>query len=67
IPRITFTFNPYRSSWTVNYRKFPLRFNYTTTFNGCQGLTRSVKKTVLDLRADLFAHVQLYTALSRVK
>lgn len=34
------------------------------TFNGCQGLMQ--KKTVLDLRTDSFAHIQLYTAVSAV-
>ncbi|KAG2737844.1 hypothetical protein P692DRAFT_20760702 [Suillus brevipes Sb2] len=65
IPRITFSFRPLRSSWTVNRKQFPLRLAYATTFNGCQGLTLS--RTVLDLRTDVFAHGQLYTALSRVK
>ncbi|KAG2346700.1 hypothetical protein BDR05DRAFT_928203 [Suillus weaverae] len=37
IPCITFSFNPYRSSWTVNRKQFPLRLAYATTFNGCQG------------------------------
>jgi hypothetical protein len=65
IPRINFTFHPYRSSWTVNRKQFPLRLAYATTFNGCQGLT--LARTVLDLRTDPFAHGQLYTALSRVR
>jgi hypothetical protein len=42
IPRITFSFHPYRSSWTVNRKQFPL-----TTFNGWQVL--SLSRTVLDL------------------
>ncbi|KAG2743147.1 hypothetical protein P692DRAFT_20810564 [Suillus brevipes Sb2] len=65
LPRITFTFNPPRSSWTVNRKQFPLRAAYATTFNGCQGLT--LQKAVLDLRTDSFAHGQLYTAVSRVR
>lgn len=65
IPRITFSFHPYRSSWTVNRKQFPLRLAYATTFNSCQGLTLS--RTVLDLRTDPFAHGQLCTALSRVR
>ncbi|KAG2342040.1 hypothetical protein BDR05DRAFT_964722 [Suillus weaverae] len=46
-------------------KRFPLRPAYTTTFNGCQGLT--LQKAVLDFRSDLFAHRQLYTTLSRVQ
>jgi ATP-dependent exoDNAse (exonuclease V) alpha subunit len=65
LPRITFSFNPARSSWTVNRKQFPLRPAYATTFNGCQGLT--LQRAVLDLRTDSFAHGQLYTALSRVR
>lgn len=65
IPRITFSFCPYRSSWTMNWKQFPLRLAYVTTFNCCQGLTLSC--TVLDFRTDVFAHGQLYMALSRVK
>lgn len=62
--RITFSFNPPRSSWTVNRRQFPLPPAYATAFNGSQGLT--LRRAVLDLRTDVFAHGQLYTALSRV-
>ncbi|KAG2745962.1 hypothetical protein P692DRAFT_20740374 [Suillus brevipes Sb2] len=65
IPRITFSFRPICSSWTVNRKQFPLRLAYATTFNGCQGLTLSC--TVLDLRTDVFAHSQIYTSLSHVK
>ncbi|KIK47412.1 hypothetical protein CY34DRAFT_27826, partial [Suillus luteus UH-Slu-Lm8-n1] len=50
IPRITFSFHPYRSSWTVNRKQFPLSLAYATTFNSCQSLTLS--RTVLDLRTD---------------
>jgi ATP-dependent exoDNAse (exonuclease V) alpha subunit len=45
--------------------QFPLRVAYACTFNGCVGLT--LDKTVLDLRTPVFAHGQLYTALSRVR
>ncbi|KAG2119637.1 uncharacterized protein F5147DRAFT_664986 [Suillus discolor] len=65
ISRITFSFHPNCSSWTVNLRQFPLRPAYATTFSGCKGLT--LARTVLDLRKDPFAHGQLYTALSRVR
>ena len=38
---------------------------YATTFNSCQGLT--FDKVVIDGRCDVFAHGQLYTALSRIR
>ena len=47
LPRITFSFNPARSSWTMNHKQFPLRPAYAMAFNGCQGLT--LEKAVLDL------------------
>ena len=65
IPRIWFEFTPLRASWTVHCLQFPLRLAYASTFNGCQGLT--LDKTVLDLRTEVFAHSQLYTALSRIR
>ena len=65
LPRITFTFHPYGTDWTVIRKQFPLRLAYATTFNSCQGLT--LAKTAVDLRIDPFAHGQLYTALSRVR
>ncbi|PVF90961.1 hypothetical protein CPB86DRAFT_720334, partial [Serendipita vermifera] len=33
--------------------------------NSCQGMT--LDKVVIDLRTDVFAHGQLYTALSRIR
>ncbi|CAG8788940.1 16845_t:CDS:2, partial [Cetraspora pellucida] len=45
--------------------KFPLRLAYATTFNSCQGLT--LDRVVIDLQTHVFAHGQLYTALSRVQ
>ena len=65
IPRIRFEFLPAHASWTVQRVQFPLRVAYACTFNGCVGLT--LDKTVLDLRTPVFAHSQLYTALSRVR
>lgn len=65
IPRIRFEFTPPRASWTIHRLQFPLRLAYATTFNGSQGLT--LDKTVLDVRSEVFAHGQLYTALSRVR
>ncbi|KAG2343442.1 hypothetical protein BDR05DRAFT_884329, partial [Suillus weaverae] len=67
LPRITFSFirAPARPSWTVNRKQFPLRPAYATTFNGSQGLT--LRRAVVDVRIDGFAHGQLCTALSRVR
>ena len=65
IPWMRFEFTPSRASWTVHRLQFPLRLSYATTFNGSQGLT--LDKTVLDLRCEVFAHGQLYTALSRIR
>jgi hypothetical protein len=65
IPRIMFDFRPSYVSYTVRRRQFPLRLAYSTTFNSCQGLT--FDSVVIDGRTDVFAHGQLYTALSRVR
>lgn len=62
LPRITFSFNPARSSWSVNCKQFPLRLAYATTFNGSQGLT--LQRAVVD---DGLAHGQSYTALASVR
>ena len=64
IPRIRFEFSPLYSSWTIQCLQYPLRLAYACTFNGCVGLT--LDKTVIDQRTPVFAHGQLYTALSRV-
>ena len=65
LPRITFSFNPHGSSWTVNHKQLPLQAAYATMFNGSQGLT--LHHAIVDLHCDPFAHGQLYTVLSRVR
>ena len=65
IPHIRFDFTPARSSWTIQRVQLPLRLAYATTFHGCVGLT--LDRTVIDCRTPVFAHGQLYTALSRVR
>lgn len=65
IPRITFEFWPLNANFTIHRKQFPLRLAYATTFNSCQGLT--LQHVVLDLRTEVFAHGQLYTALIRVR
>lgn len=65
IPHIRFEFVPRRSSWTVQQLQYPLRLAYATTYNGCAGLT--LDRTVVDAQDEVFAHGQLYTALSRIR
>mgnify|MGYP003622942105 CR=1 FL=1 len=65
LSKINFEFNPQHSSWTVQRKQFPLRLAYATTFNSSQGLT--LDRMVLDLRQGVFAHGQLYTALTRIR
>ena len=62
IPCINFNFRPPYMSYTICHRQFPLKLAYVTTFNSCQGLT--FDKVVIDGHCDVFAHGQLYTALS---
>src|SRR5882762_7771369 len=62
ILHINFQFHPNYSTWTINHRQLPLRPAYATTFNSCQGLT--LNKIIVDLHNLVFAHGQLYTALS---
>ena len=64
IPQIFFDFRLPYVSYTIRQKQFPLCLAYATTFNSCQGLT--FDKVVIDGRCDVFAHGQLYTALSRV-
>lgn len=65
LPRINFEFSPHFCPWTIQRKQYPLRLAYSTTFNSCQGLT--LERAVLDLRTPVFAHGQLYTAISRVR
>jgi hypothetical protein len=65
LPRIRFEFHPPSSSWTVQRLQFPLRLAYASTFHSCLGLT--LDHAVFDLRSEVFAHGQLYTAISRIR
>ncbi|CAG8852494.1 12019_t:CDS:1, partial [Gigaspora margarita] len=62
LSRINFYFQPDYCSWTVYRKQFPLHLAYATTFNSCQELTLDC--IVIDLHTHVFAHGQLYTALS---
>ncbi len=65
IPRLHFDFKPENCAWSVRRTQFPLRLAYATTFHSCLGLT--LQRAVLDVRTPVFAHGQLYTAISRVR
>jgi ATP-dependent exoDNAse (exonuclease V) alpha subunit len=65
IPRINFEFEPPYTNFTVFRKQLALRLAYATTFNSCQGLT--LDKVAIDIRTAVFAHGQLYTALSRIR
>lgn len=65
IPRISFKFKSPFAAYEVLRVQFPLRLAYASTFNSCLGLT--LDKIVLDLRQDVFAHGQLYTAITRIR
>jgi hypothetical protein len=65
IPRISLipTSTP-SSTFKMKRRQFPVRLAFAITINRAQG--QSVKIVGLDLRIPVFAHGQLYVALSRV-
>jgi hypothetical protein len=65
IPRISLipTSTP-NFSFKIRRRQFPVRLAFAITINRAQG--QSVKVVGLDLRIPVFAHGQLYVALSRV-
>jgi DNA replication protein DnaC len=65
IPRLTLS--PSNSNtelaFKLNRRQFPVRLAFSMSINKAQG--QSVKYVGLDLRSPVFAHGQLYVALSR--
>ena len=65
IPRISLipTSNP-TFTFKIKRRQFPVGLAFAATINRAQG--QSVKYVGLDLRIPVFAHGQLYVALSRV-
>ena len=64
IPRIVFQPDDKNIPVEFQRRQFPIRQSFAVTSNGCQGFTS--KMNGLYLKNDLFAHGQLYVALSRV-
>ncbi|CAG8847046.1 27336_t:CDS:1, partial [Gigaspora margarita] len=59
--RINFYFQPDYCFWIVHRKQFLLRLAYSTTFNSSQDLILDC--AVIDLRTNIFAHGQLYTAI----
>jgi hypothetical protein len=50
---------------TVVRKQFPFRLAYAVTYNKSQGQT--LDRAVVDVRNPVFAHGQMYTAISRVR
>ena len=65
VPRVDFHAQVGRQGINFSRVQFPLRLAYSLTINKSQGQTLS--RIGLDLRHDIFAHGQLYVALSRIK
>ena len=65
IPRITFDISVGRNGVTFQRRQYPVRLCYAMTINKSQGQT--LNTVGVDLRSDVFAHGQLYVALSRAR
>jgi ATP-dependent exoDNAse (exonuclease V) alpha subunit len=63
IPRISIIPSPDQLAFEMKRRQFPVRLAFVLTINKSQG--QSVDTIGLDLRTDVFAHGQLYVALSR--
>ena len=63
IPRTTITPTAAQVGLAMKRRQFPIRLAFAMTINKSQG--QSVRYVGLDLRTDVFAHGQLYVALSR--
>jgi ATP-dependent DNA helicase PIF1 len=62
--RITFS-TDHSDSISMTRHQFPIRLAYSMTINKCQGQT--INKVGIYFESALFAHGQLYTAMSRVR
>ncbi|XP_065219693.1 ATP-dependent DNA helicase pif1-like [Planococcus citri] len=65
IPRISFKFSAGDTGVQILRRQFPIKLAYALTINKAQGQTLNL--AAIDLRDHVFAHGQLYVALSRVR
>ena len=65
IPRVIFKFTAGKQGCEVLRKQFPVRLAYALTINKSQGQTLDV--VGIDLREHVFAHGQLYVALSRAR
>ena len=63
IPRVTLEPSPENLPLPLHHHQFPVRLAFSMTINKSQG--QSVSHVGLDLRTPVFAHGQLYVALSR--
>jgi hypothetical protein len=63
IPRITLIADGHALPFELHRRQFPVRLAFSMTINKSQG--QSLQYVGLDLRTPVFAHGQLYVALSR--
>jgi ATP-dependent DNA helicase PIF1 len=63
MPRIDFTTSESDFPFILNRRQFPIRLAFAMTINKAQG--QSLKRVGIYLKRPVFAHGQLYVALSR--
>jgi hypothetical protein len=65
ICRVDFDWKISAVGMTVVRKQFPFRLAYSVTYNKSQGQT--LDRAVVDVRNPVFAHGQMYTAISRVR
>lgn len=67
VPRTTHKYRPshFRDSVEIDRHQLPLAVNFASTVHRVQGDT--LDRVLVDLRSPMFAHGQLYTAVTRVR